>query len=429
MRKPTNVRGIYHVGVMYRKVDYRRSSGTKNERAAILLQAEIEERLKEFKKGRISLQEGVSIGDFLLYGMTMRDEKEREPKLILELVDEYERSIGPPAISESYLKTKLTYLKHFRRFIEKEGKKLPASLDAWTQICIESYRSWRFTNAGRCAGYPVPRPLTVSREVRELGCMFDLAVKRGWVDKNPARDLDRIPDTPPKEIYRTLSEVTELLKQGLLSDEDKKVALRCMVFSLDEVDEIIELLWNKADSIYVDRKGDVAMILELCGQTGMRIGEALKLTRMDVSLDVSQKIGDVTTWSKKQCRAVRETPRCAPLPPSTVLRLADWLSVSSGPLVFGERATEKAFVDKLYRQLDKAFCGTKFLKVRPHQLRHSCKTNLHDCGVDEKASELMLGHTTKEMGDRYRHIALKRLRSEMEKVWNRHSKGVLAPVT
>lgn len=171
------------------------------------------------------------------------------------------------------------------------------------------------------------------------------------------------------------------------------------------------------------------MILELCGQTGMRIGEALKLTRMDVSLDVSQKIGDITTWSKKQSRSVRETPRCAALPPNTVLRLADWMSGCKGQMVFGEGATQKAFVDKLYRQLDKAFRGTKFLKVRPHQLRHSCKTNLHDCGVDEKASELMFGHTTREMGDRYRHIALNRLRAEMQKVWNRQPHALPPQVT
>ena len=30
-------------------------------------------------------------------------------------------------------------------------------------------------------------------------------------------------------------------------------------------------------------------------------------------------------------------------------------------------------------------------------------------GVDEKRIDAMLGHTTKEMGDRYRHIRAKRL--------------------
>jgi integrase len=102
-------------------------------------------------------------------------------------------------------------------------------------------------------------------------------------------------------------------------------------------------------------------------------------------------------------------------PPDTVKRLAIWLSSHDSPYVFG-----KPFIDKLYRQLDKVTVNTKFIGLRPHQLRHSFRTNMWLEGVNEQIIDQMVGHTTKAMANRYRHIRNEHIRQGISKVWNRH---------
>lgn len=46
-------------------------------------------------------------------------------------------------------------------------------------------------------------------------------------------------------------------------------------------------------------------------------------------------------------------------------------------------------------------------------LRHSMRTNLTLKGVDERIIDAIMGHTTKEMADRYRHIAADNTRGPM----------------
>lgn len=421
-RKPTAPNGIYNVGVMYDGVDYRRSSGTRNLQAAIRLQCAIETRLERLKTGMDKVPEGVSIRDYLLHDKRHPDTEPAQSIAITELVDEYEATLGPPKISESTLKTHLTYLSHFRRFLKSQNGKIPVNVEDWMQIHVESYRKWRLSKAGKVDGYSIPRPCSVVREIREIGLVFDYARKKRWIGENPARDLDSIPDSPPDQTFRATDEVMQLVNSGTLTDEELKNVLRYRIYTLDETEEIIAFLGQNADTVFVQRKGDVAMAVELCARTGMRIGEVLKLQRQNINLDEKKNEGDIIVRSKKQSRSVVETSRYAPLPPETVKRLVEWLKGCRTNLVFGKKATEKAFIDRFYRVLHKATKDTKFIGLRPHQLRHSARTNFYEMGVDEKIIDSLLGHTTKAMGDRYRHIRNKRIREQMQKVWNRSPK-------
>lgn len=161
------------------------------------------------------------------------------------------------------------------------------------------------------------------------------------------------------------------------------------------------------------------MVMEIVAETGVRIGEALKLKRSDLHLDVKKGVGDITILSKKQSRSEYETPRYAPIPPATVARLAAWLDTHNSTYVFGNTAPTKPFLDKLYRQLDKATKGTKFIGLRPHQLRHSFRTNMWEKGVNEAIIDEMVGHTTKAMAKRYRHIRNEHIRKAISQVWEK----------
>ena len=51
-------------------------------------------------------------------------------------------------------------------------------------------------------------------------------------------------------------------------------------------------------------------------------------------------------------------------------------------------------------------------------LRHSARTNLYEAGVDEKVIAEIIGHTTVEVGNSYRHIRNQRLTEAMQKLWS-----------
>lgn len=91
-----------------------------------------------------------------------------------------------------------------------------------------------------------------------------------------------------------------------------------------------------------------------------------------------------------------------------VQRLADWIKGLPERRLSHE-CTEEGFRADVYRALDAATKGTKFFGIRPHLLRHALRTNMYEAGVDEILIDEYLGHTTKEMGEHYRHIRAKRL--------------------
>jgi integrase len=97
--------------------------------------------------------------------------------------------------------------------------------------------------------------------------------------------------------------------------------------------------------------------------------------------------------------------------------LRNWLSQVRGRRLFCPVGKERPYERRIYRRLDHITQGARFEKLRPHMLRHSMRTNLYEAGVDEKVIDALLGHTTVEMGNRYRHIRNSRLKQAMTRYW------------
>lgn len=311
-------------------------------------------------------------------------------------------------ISKAFAKTQTIYFSHFTRFMKKTSS-LPVALKDWQPQDIEKYRLWRLSPKGWISKKRKVRSITVDKEVGAIRRMFNSARRQGLIEQNPVRDLEVIPDDAPDTTFRTHDEIVALEKAGHLSKKESIELRRKWLLSLNEVEELKALLWRGACQHYMVRPGDLALVIHIAADAGLRLGEINRLTTHEIVLDPEQGTGIITARSRKQSRTVREKERHVPIQGDLIKRLAAWIKGLSGRRLFHECKVDGHYRIDVYRALDAALKGTKFFGIRPHLLRHALRTNMYEAGVDEILIDAYLGHTTREMGDHYRHIRAKRL--------------------
>lgn len=417
--EPTLVRGLFQVGCTYRGQRYRRSSGTGNLKAAERLQHQIDTRQDQLENGLIALPAGVQLRDFLLYGRTAST-SDSDPAVtitMLALLDEFMPVLKKsPKIGDSFFKTLNVYANHLQGFLRSHCG-LPAVPRDWTHLHLEQYREWRLKGkrtVGRkkrkgTGKQSAPRPYTVAKELAFIGRLFTHAIKQGYAEHNPFDRLDPIPDTKPEIPFRTVTEAERLLKTEKLTEQEKKLVLSNRILLTEDYPEFRALFWAKTDTVYIAQPGDVALFVEIATDTGMRGGEIARLDRLDINLDE----GVITTRSRKQSRSRLEVQRHIPILGALRERLRAWLATHPERLLFGSKAETCDFRGKLYNRMDKVTAETRFYRIRPHMLRHSLRTNLTLAEVDERVIDEIIGHTTREMAERYRHITLAKTKAGM----------------
>ena len=411
--EPTLVRGFYQVGCTYRGRRYRRSSGTGNLKAAKRLQGKIDERKEQLEHSLVTLPAGVTIGDFLLHGRTTPVGVATAITMLTLLTEFMAALAKAPKVGAAFLKTLILYEAHLRSFLEAH-RDLPADPREWTHQHLEQYREWRLSgksDQGRKGrkGRPPPRPCTVAKELAFIGRMFAHAIKQGYAEHNPFGRLESIPDTKPKIPFRTVTEAERLLKSEKLTVEERKIVLANRILLAEDYPEFRALFWERADEVYIDRPGDVALFVEIATDTGMRDGEIGRMDRLDINLED----GVITTRSRKQSRSELEVQRHIPVIPPLRERLGPWLDRHPERRLFGAEGESLNYRTMLYRRMDTVTAGTRFHGVRPHMLRHSMRTNLTLAEVDERVIDEIMGHTTPEMAKRYRHIVLAKTKAGM----------------
>lgn len=409
MKGLVNIAGVFHINVSFKGKRRRRSTHTGHrptaERAAMLMLA----RRHQLQSGQVTLPSDVDPWDYIFIGTTETPTVEPVDlsTTIEELQMEYVASLGPPKISKTFAKTQATYFANFARF-RKKNSDLPKAVKDWQPGDIEKYRMWRLSEKGKNKRGKKVRAITVHKEVAVIRKMFDYARRKGLIELNPVRDLERIPDDAPDATFRTYDEIIALEETGHLSADESIRLRRKWLLSLQEVEELKCLLWSRAFSHYMKRPGDLALFMNIAADAGLRLGEIGRLTTLDIMLEVDKGTGVITARSRKQSRQVTVKERHVPIEGDLVRRLANWLPGLTGRRLFHE-CPEDIFRANVYRALDSAIQGTKFFGIRPHLLRHALRTNMYEVGVDEILIDAYLGHTTKEMGEHYRHIRAKRL--------------------
>jgi integrase len=162
------------------------------------------------------------------------------------------------------------------------------------------------------------------------------------------------------------------------------------------------------------------MLHAIPAYTGMRRGEVLRLTWVDVDLDS----GYITARSRKQSRTRTETIRRIDLHAELKTQLLDWRTKRpKGQFVICNPKTlqpiPKDLANRLFwqpmRGTDWHLEGSyNWFKIGYHSYRHSFASNLAAAGVDQRIIDEFMGHQTEAMRMRYRHLFPKNRRSAIQ---------------
>lgn len=164
-------------------------------------------------------------------------------------------------------------------------------------------------------------------------------------------------------------------------------------------DEEINRLWDHQDEPWVD---SVLVFI----YSGWRINELLRLKIADVDLVEGVIHGGSKTTNGKN----RVVPIHSLIRPFVERRVAE-----GGEYLFsrnGKKCSESA-----YRAIWKEIMDRLGITKTPHECRHTFESLLDSAGANRKCIDLMMGHKSKDTGNRvYNHKTLQELKDNLELV-------------
>jgi integrase/recombinase XerC len=227
-------------------------------------------------------------------------------------------------------------------------------------------------------------PASVGRKLAALRSCFRFLVRRGVVERNPAREV-RGPRQPRKLV------------------------------SFLPPDEAVQLVEGRAVG-GAARERDLA-ILELLYASGLRVSE---LSGLDVdALDRAERTVRVLGKGRKE--------RIVPYGAAAARGLEAWLARRGdrpGPL-FTNAAGGRLGVRSVHTIVRRSARAAGIARrVSPHTLRHTFATHLLDAGADLRMIQELLGHSRLSTTQRYTHVGAEQLMKVYDRAHPRsQSKG------
>ena len=203
------------------------------------------------------------------------------------------------------------------------------------------------------------RPIRANRVIEVLRRNFNLAIKWGWLERNPAVGIERNPEVK-RERYLNLDEVARLLEA--LDNHHQRTSC-----------EAIKL-----------------MLL-----TGCRRGEALN-ARWEQFDD------KLTIWTKPAATTKQRRLHRVPVSSAVTIILMERRKRTNSEFVF-ESSTGKALTD-VKKTWSSIIAAANIKDVRIHDLRHTFASIAVSQGQSLPIIGAMLGHTQTQTTARYAHL-------------------------
>lgn len=166
-------------------------------------------------------------------------------------------------------------------------------------------------------------------------------------------------------------------------------------------DEEVNTVWEHQDEPWVDT---ILILL----YSGWRISELFNLKPSDIDLDVGTMSGGTKTEAGKN----RIVPIHSKIRPFIEKRLSEGgvrLIMDNGKTVSMSQ----------YRKYWLTMMERFGMKHTPHECRHTFRTRLDSAGANTKCMDLLMGHTSKDTGNRvYTHKTVNELKATIELIKN-----------
>ena len=216
----------------------------------------------------------------------------------------------------------------------------------------------------------------------------------------------RYPKFEEKPPFQTWQEIEHRIKSGGLSEEQASDLWDSLYLGLKEIEEILELVKEKAIQPWV------YSLFCFAAYTGARRAEMLR----SLVSDVDFRSQTVLIHEKKRAKG-RTTTRRVPLTPFVVEVLKEWLAIHPGgqylfcqsAKVARSKSRRSAPLpvthDEAHDHFKRTLADTKWKVIRGyHIFRHSFISLCASRGVDQRLIDEWTGHATDEQRKRYRHL-------------------------
>jgi hypothetical protein len=394
-------RAGYAIHWRYAGEQFQQSAGDISQAKAEVIAGRVEETIQAIKQGWLKLPEGadyVTVKRFIFTrGESAAPDKIETPRPVLTvggLFALYRESL--PSNEASTLYTERIHEGHLTRLMG-EGKAVGSISFADVQSYADSRK--RGYGIGKKKFAPVG-PSTINKELKTLGKVWNWGVHRGqvtgpkpWQSKN--LDMGR---AVKRERFRDFDEITEIIKDGGLSEKDQARYWACLYLRGPDLAELLDHVQAHASAPFV------YPMFALCALTGCRRSEAIRCLKRDVNF----KSGVVTIREKKKDHTQDYTTRDVHMNARLIPALRAWIKAHPGGQHLlcdesGKPITIRS--GRLEREFDATLKGSKFAVIPGwHTLRHSFASILASKGIDQRVINKYMGHLDEKTVERYRHL-------------------------
>lgn len=256
-----------------------------------------------------------------------------------------------------------THAGQLKPFVEQHGKLRAADI---TPSQVEDHKA-RIKARG-C------RPRTINFFVQSIQRLLNWGVEQRLIKENPIKTVRRVSKAPPKDLSLEPETVKKFLEFAHLSEP----------------------------------LGDVCEVLK---NTGMRVGELLKLRWEDI--DFSQRLARI--YEHKTSYRGEQRPRTIPLSEGTV-EIIKRQSKGSDFVFTGENGEQLTYNALKCRRDHLEKKHPEMPHVNFHQFRHTFATQCARAGVPESVAQEILGHHSTMMTRYYTSTSRGELLAAVEKV-------------
>lgn len=193
-----------------------------------------------------------------------------------------------------------------------------------------------------------------------------------------------------KTILKQLKQPSDSIKLR----KERKGRLR--ILSKDEEVKVVNFLKDKGQSGKGSYYGEVADLVEVLVDTGMRLGEALVLKYENVDFST----GLISIWISKG-----EKPRSLPMT-RRVRAILEARQTGNPDKPFTLKAHQVSTAWNWCRKQMELEGDFEFI---PHSLRHTCASRLLNRGIDIYVVKEWLGHSSIQVTERYAHLSAHKL--------------------
>jgi integrase len=222
-------------------------------------------------------------------------------------------------------------------------------------------------------------PATVNLDVTILSSGFNAALRQGHISVNPCLAIERLKNKPQRKGVFTPEQVTALLKTA---DGDWRGLIMVAFYSGQRLSDCANLRWRDVDLV-----SEIKTIRFAVRKTGAEVVTVVHPALEDCLLSL-------------------------PTPKSDDEYIFPTLAESSaGPLSkqFRELMERARIVHRTIRE--KSGAGRSVSELSFHSLRHSFSSILANAGVSEERRMALVGHTTRDMHQKYTHHELEQMRA------------------